>query len=353
MNEENFGKGAIDKPEDFLKPDAPVHAEIAGAMQPAVWVEKDPKTGFITFPKRNQGVKSDCTCYAAAKALSIDELSENGHYRELSPDAVYPYVVQPGGGANSLDVMNFVVGKGMTLEALYASEPLTEAEASDPALKTNNAIGLDAKQIGMVYAPSKIVQCPTDFETIASILTSFQAQGVKKGVTVTIVGQNNGTWLSTMPAVPSQASTAAFWYHRVVVTDFGLINGKKVLAFDNSWGDQIGNAGQQFFTEDYAPYIYGGVYTISQPDVSTISPMPKPSYDWTVDLQLGSSGPDVVALQTALQSIGMFPLNSIVKPTGYFGGITQEGVKMFQSGFALEVTGVVDAPTIALLNSIF
>ncbi len=352
MDETMFGKGALDRPEDFLKPEALQHSEIAGAFQPAPWIEK--KLGeFVTYPKRNQGMKQDCTCYSAAKALAIDELSENGQWREFSPDHVYPYVVVPGGGARSLDVANFIVEKGMTLEALYPSDKLTEEQAADPMVKQTDIIAKDAKQVAMIYRPAKAVECPTDFETIASIIHGFRQQGLKKGVMVTIVGQNNGTWLSTFPVAPSKDSKAALWFHRVVVTDFGLIDGKKVLAFDNSWGDQIGHAGQQFLTLEYEQFVYGGIYTIDQPDVSALSPMPKPNYTWAAHLQVGSRGPDVLALQTALQSIGMFPVSSIVKPTGYFGGITKEAVELFQANFGETVNGIVDDETIIALNNIF
>lgn len=353
IDETTFGKGAADKPSDFLKPEAPLHAEVAGAYQPTVWAEKDPAAGFTTYPKRNQGIKSDCTCYAGAKALSIDELGENGQYREFSPDSVYPYVVVPGGGANSLDVIKFIDSNGMTLEALYPSDSLTEAQASNPAVINSNIVAKDAKQVALIYRPSSYVECATDFDTIAGILHNYQVQGIKKGVMITIVGQNNGTWASTMPQVPSKASTSALWYHRIVVTDFGLIKGQKVLAFDNSWGDQVGNKGQQFLTEAYMPFMYGGIYTINQPDVADLDPMAKPSHVWTAPLTVGDSGNDVLMLQTALQSVGMFPVSSILKPTGYFGGLTKNGVQMFQAAFILPVTGIVDEATVAALNGMF
>ncbi len=348
MDENYFGKGSLDKPDEFLKANAPVHEEIAGAFRPAVWVEKDMADGFVTYPKRNQGTKSDCGCYAMGKALSIDELAENGVWRELSPDAVYPYTFQLGGGTKSLDVANFVIAKGMTLDFLHPSDGLTEAEACD-----GKCIAVDAKLIGLVYRPSKTIQCATTFEEVASILQGFRDAGLKKGVMITVIGQNNGSWLSTMPQVPSAGHASGYWYHRVIVTDFGLIGGIKVLAIDNSWGDQIGNAGQQFLTQDYEPFIFGGLYTINLPDPTTMAPLPQVKHRWAAPLDLGSRGDDVLKLQLALQTIGMFPIDAVVKPTGYFGGITRQAVKLFQSNFGAPVTGAVDLPTIQLLNQVF
>lgn len=350
QDENLLGHGETANPDHFGNPDAPHHSEIAGAaaFPPAVWVEKDPLTGFATYPKRNQGLKSDCTCYAAGKLLAIDYLAKTGIWRELSPDTVYPYVCVPGGGANSLDVMNFSIKNGMGLDALYPSDSLTEAQAEDPA-----GIPSDNKIIGQIYRPAGVVQCAADFETIASILQAYQKQGIKKGVGISIIGQNNGTWYSSMPAPASAASPNPYWYHRVVITDFGLINGVKVLAIDNSAGTAVGNAGQQFLQVGFEPTIYGALYTTAPSSYDASAQPAWPRYAWNAVLQVGSSGPDVLALQQALQSLGMFPISSLVAPTGTYGGITKAGIMQFQGAFGMPQTGAVDAPTMQKLNSIF
>lgn len=344
-----FGTGETARPTDFLKPESPRHEEIAGAFSPAKWVEKNQVGGFATYPKRDQKSKSDCTCYTAAKLLSIDELSEGGIWREFSPDSVYPYLVVPTGGANSVQVLNFVKERGMTLEHLYASDSLTEDEA-----RKSDKIPVDAKQVGLIYKPSAVVECAADFETIASIIENYRLSGKKKGVGITIIGSQNGTWLNPFPMPPSQPNNV--WFHKVTVTDFGLIDGKKYLSIDNSWGERAGLRGQQFIGEDYQKYIYGGVYTVNMPDdwlsSGSTSAVP-PKHQWASDLLVGSSGPDVLALQQALQSMGMFPVSKIIQPTGAYYGVTKKGVELFQAAFGLPVTGVVDAVTRAKLNSIF
>ena len=339
------GAGALDRPEHYGKPEAMAHSEIAGAMAPATWVEKSPTTGFTTYAKRNQGIKEDCTCYNAAKLLSIDYQQETGIWRELSPDMVYPFVCLPGGGASSIDVMAFVQKVGMGVDALYPSDALTETQAESQSVPQDNKI------IGQMYKPASIIQCSADFETIAQILESYQVQGIKKGIGVTVIGQNNGTWYSLQP-IPPQGQ-ANIWYHRITVTDFGMINGQKVLAFDNSWGTTIGNGGQQFLTEAYAPFIYGGLYTLASTIPAGIVAPNKPQYQWSSVIMVGSTGPDVLALQQALQSLGMFPISSVIAPTGTFAGITKAGVLQFQIAFGLAQTGIVDTATIAQLNSIF
>jgi peptidoglycan hydrolase-like protein with peptidoglycan-binding domain len=153
------------------------------------------------------------------------------------------------------------------------------------------------------------------------------------------------------------------WQHRIAVTDFGLINGQKVLSFDNSWGEAvsinglsypIGNNGQQFLTEAYAPFMYGGIYTLDPSNITSSTPAtPPPKHTFTTMFGVGTSGPEVLALQQCLQSLGFFPVNSVIKPTGYFGGISKEGVEMFQAAFGIPVTGTVDTQTILELNKVF
>lgn len=350
-DEAQLGKGAADRPEDFLKPKAWRHEEIAGAFQPAVWIEKNPQGGFVTYPKRNQGQQSSCVAYVLAKQLAIDELDENGKWREMSPRSVYPFVAQPGGGSNSVDATKLATKQGMTLESLLPTEGLSEQDV----LKYDDYV-TDAKQIALVYKPDSFVESASDFETIASIIDNYRRLGKKKSVAITIIGSNNGTWNTAFPKPPSGPGEPGLWYHRVIVTDFGLINGEKVLAIDNSWGPGVGLAGQQFLTKQYEPLIYGSVYTLNQPDnwqQLGVPTTPPPKYQWHTDLVLGATGQDVLMLQTALQSMGFFPISSVVKPTGYYGGVTRNAVKLFQSAFGISDTGTVGPMTRAKLNSLF
>ena len=347
--ETQFGRGANDRPDDFFSNRSWRHEEIAGAFQPAIWKEKKIEE-FVTYPKRNQYSQNSCVSYVLAKQLAVDELSENGAWRELSPRSIYAYTYNPnGGGSSSLEATKLVVKQGMTLESLLDTDGLGEIN-----VRSTESYLTDAKQIALVYKPASFVECSSDFETIASIIQGHRDQGIKKIVAATIIGQNNGTWLSTMPVIPKNYN--GLWYHRIAITDFGILKGKKVLSFDNSWGNTPGNAGQQFLTEDHQPFLYGAIYTLNQPDnwqqlgTSAVQP---PTHQWYNDLGLGSTGPDVTALQLALQSMGMFPITSIVKPTGAYWGITKKGVEMFQSSMGLMVTGLVNKETRAKLNAIF
>lgn len=348
MNEDNFGKGALDRPEDYNGPRAWRHEEVAGAVSGPQWIEKDPFTGFVTYPKRDQSVQSSCVSYVLSKQLAVDELSENGIYRELSPRSIYAYTAVPGGGSSSIVATKMAVKLGMTLEHLLITDGLSEEEATK-----DKGYVTDAKQIAFVYRPGSYVEAATDFDTIAGIIETHRKQGIKKVVAATIIGVNNGTWHSMYPKPPKPGDPGV-WFHRIAFTDFGLIGGKPHLAFDNSWGSAIGNKGQQFIGLDYAPAIYGAIYTLNQSDkFSDGAPAPKVKYHWNNDLTFGSRGADVTALQEALQALGMFPVSSVLKPTGNYLGLTQKCVEIFQQAFMIPVTGKIGPEDRARLNEIF
>ncbi len=64
-------------------------------------------------------------------------------------------------------------------------------------------------------------------------------------------------------------------------------------------------------------------------------------------LNVGSQGTDVAKVQIALKDLGYF---NYPKITGYFGTITEQAVKDFQSKEGLNVSGTVDKQTFDKLN---
>lgn len=350
MNEEELFFGAVDRPEDYFSDRSWRHDEIAGSIIVPNWIEKNPNDGFVTYPKRDQGKQSSCVLYALGKALSVDELSENKIWRELSPRSIYPYVAVKNGGSNSLQAVKLSTKIGMTLEYLLPTDGLSELEAiSDKGYAT------DAKQIALIYKPKNFIECDTYFDTIASIIEEFRKKDIKKVIMITMIGINNGTVLTQYPK-PPKLNDKNVWYHRVPVTDFGLVNGKKYIAIDNSFGTSAGNNGQQLLGIEWEPFIYGGIYTLNQPDnwqQTASSQVIMPKFQWNNDLAYGSKGDDVKVLQQALQSLGMFPISDIISPTGSFYGLTQKSVEIFQASFLLPVNGRVDSLTREKLNEIF
>lgn len=72
------------------------------------------------------------------------------------------------------------------------------------------------------------------------------------------------------------------------------------------------------------------------------------TYNFTRNLSLGMSGPDVTALQQILITLGDLKIPS---PTGYFGQLTKAAVKLYQKANGIPQTGNVGPLTRAALNA--
>lgn len=75
-----------------------------------------------------------------------------------------------------------------------------------------------------------------------------------------------------------------------------------------------------------------------EPATTTVTYVQGPSL--TKTLQLGSTDPEVVALQQFLAAKGLLTLPSTI-PMGYFGGLTLEALKKFQTSAGLDPVGIV------------
>jgi len=67
------------------------------------------------------------------------------------------------------------------------------------------------------------------------------------GVVMGFDGENNGTWHSTHPQTPSKRA----WSHCIYGGKAKLIDGKKYVGFLNSWGEDVGEDGWQWFGEEW------------------------------------------------------------------------------------------------------
>ncbi|HYE23220.1 MAG TPA: pectate lyase-like adhesive domain-containing protein [Candidatus Paceibacterota bacterium] len=72
------------------------------------------------------------------------------------------------------------------------------------------------------------------------------------------------------------------------------------------------------------------------------------TYNFAADLTIGATGQDVTELQTILIASGYL---KIAAPTGYFGPLTQEAVKLYQAANGIPATGYVGPLTRAALNA--
>ena len=242
--------GANDRPEHYEAPGALVD------LPAAIW---EGKTVFTTYPIKNQGSAYDCVWNWLAKSIAVWNMNHNGGaYIELSPKSGYCYTYQSQGGCNSIQAADFAYKNGVTLESLLPSNLVPETQLRDPSNYT-----AEAKYIAKVaFCGPPHVSMPSDFESIAAQLQDYQNRGVKAVIGISVQMMNNGTTFTAFPRIPSftpLSDDPRAWYHRITITDFGIINGQKVLAVDNSGGTSYGNNGQQYLTKDWEPFLYGAL----------------------------------------------------------------------------------------------
>lgn len=346
VSAEEFNPGAI-----FKSPDenAPHYNEVGYGSQPFDWdlgydIELEmgvaTKTSGFKLPIKNQGQSGSCGGQAESYlGESIGALNLKS-FEEKSAKFTYAPVAAPGGGSSGDELANRSENVGWGSEALTPSyqngQPPTEA-----FMEQVQDITPDATQHASIDRAISNALVNVDIDSIA------QAVRDNGGVRIGIAGSNNGTWLSEFPQHPNTGDT--LWYHWVDICKAQMINGKKMIGFPNSWGTAAGNQGWQWLDENYVNTTY-----IFEARTYVFNDTPPPAefhYRFMNDLQVGSTGPDVIALQTALQIDGEFPLN--IKPTGYYGNVTKAAVTQFQKRYGIDQVGVVGPRTLAELNSLF
>jgi len=144
--------------------------------------------------------------------------------------------------------------------------------------------------------------------------------------------------------------------HSVTAVDWCLINGKKSIIVEDSWGPNFGFSGQRVIDEDFfnARNWYSGYLMNFRFEAQPVSQ--KPQYTFNIDLEFGMTSDEVKALQDCLRWERLFPSNA--QSTGYFGAVTKKAVQDFQIKYGVTTAGSagygrVGPKTRAKLNEIF
>ena len=125
-------------------------------------------------------------------------------------------------------------------------------------------------------------------------------------------------------------------HHSVTAVDYGILNGKKGIFIQDSWGLHNSTVnGLRFISEDYLPRMTFCAYVNDLPN----DHQTKKEVKITRTLRKGMKGEDVKELQSLL----------FVIVDGVFGPLTEKSVKRFQEEKGLKVDGVVGPKTLELL----
>jgi hypothetical protein len=341
MTETGHGTGALlDTPDerDFQ------WSELGKALPPFDWNKGFDIEDTVKLYVDDQNGSSSCGGQATSKYAAVLEAIATQSFERRSAAYIYNQTAiivngEPQ-GSRMRDNADLVVKQGVALESLCPSydhgKPPTDSyilgltiskEASDSAK----------------YAKGK------SYAYVVSNIDSYaQAIAANNGLITLFGAENNGTWLSEFPKPPVHRE----WGHFVYCGKAKLINGKKYIGFLNSWGENCGNKGWQWFGEDYfnSGFIYQGC-TIVLDSIPT-----PPSYTFTRDLKLGMSGIDVKMLQVFLNKHGFHVAESGAgspgNETSYFGTLTKNALAKFQAAKGISpAVGYFGAITRGVINS--
>ena len=242
---------------------------------------------------------------------------------EKSAKFIYCQTVVKGGGSDGRTNSQLTINKGVSQESLCSS--YKPDGTCDETWMTTNDISSQAFKDALLNEEKSYFNVNTDINSIA------QAVRDNNGVVIGVTGQNNGTWLSTYPAVPTKGE----WNHWLYAGKAKLINGVKYIGFINSWGITVGDKGWQWIPEAYfnGTWIWSGwteVFNVVIP------------FTFTKTLRMGDTGLDVKMLQTKLG----------IPADGKFGKQTQATVIAFQKTHNLTPDGIVGPKTNAVLNTL-
>ncbi len=311
--------------------------EVVASTAPVIWVEKLQKN-WRKFPIFDQDGSGSCVAQTMAKLLGIMYWVKNKVYVHFSATHIYQRRTnKPQGGMAGVDAFK-ISQNGVTLEVLVPSQDMNDSEMDAVLVEKYK------DDVGKVFKIANYISDPVkDIETIASII-----QETKKGVMVWYYFKH-AEWTDTpvvkYPTLDINASTTS--RHSVTAVDFTLVDGKKCLIIEDSWGPNYGKGGQRIITEDFHSarnWFCAHPMTFSFEQ----TPVPEPTEKLTKLLKFGMTDPEVLILQNILKTKGVFPTN--ISSTGYFGSITKKAVEKFQSNNGLLVDGIVGAITRGLLN---
>lgn len=355
------GAAVDSRPEEAKLKDFKVE-EIVAAFNPVNWVEK-PQDQWRKFPIFNQDGSGSCVAQTEAKELGIMRWLKDKIYIHFSATDIYQRRTnKPASGMNAVDARS-IAAKGVTLEDLAPSQGMSDAKMDAAVIEAYK------REVGAVFAVPNYVALPTrDIDAIASVI-----QTTGKGVMVWFYFEYP-EW-SERPVVGNASLELlnATARHSVTAVDFFLLNGKKCLLIEDSWGVATGIGGQRVVDEVFfkARNWYAGyLVNFRFDDQSQPSPLPqpqplpnptpgKPKHTFVGILTFGETNDHIGALQDILKYEGLFPVNTA--STGYYGALTARAVLQWQKKWAVAPVEELDSlagrrvgeKTIAKLNEIY
>jgi peptidoglycan hydrolase-like protein with peptidoglycan-binding domain len=292
------------------------------------WIEKD-FDEIPVFPVRDQDGSGSCVAQSLALILGIENFLEEKRFVEFSAKDIYTRRSNKDTmGMMGVEALEIARKYGCTLEALIPSQKQGESEINTIDRKTSD------EEIAKIFRIKDYYQLPFSIEQIATIMESGRKNGVAKPLMVWFMFPRK-EW-DSKPGITN--SNFDIVHHSVTAIDYGMMNGKKGIFIEDSWGlHNSTEGGLRFISEDYLKRMTFCAYVNDLPNDHQNE---KPNI-FTRVLRCGSRGDDVKELQKLLK----------INADGIFGRQTEKAVKSFQLENGLVADGIVGQKTIAKLLS--
>src|ERR1035437_3407392 len=271
------------------------YQHIGGAVN-VNWVEK---TSFKKYTQRNQDGSLSCGEQAAAKAI------ECLMGKVISATPYFWRKNYPVGGMFLQDIGDVNYNRYTCLESVSPSQNQDEP--------TMNIIHPLTTNIGITGY--KILTQPNNLDQIAEAIEQYKQCIILLG--------SNGEEYTSYPVFNGQPTT---FDHYVTGVDYGLVDGVKVIAIEDSAGQWSSADGCRKFTSSFiANRVYGGIYFLGAKDVSVPQDQ---KFMFNIDMAYGQTSNDIKELQKRLGVI----------QTGFYGTLTAKAVVKYQLANGIKLT---------------
>jgi len=340
-----------DKEKDYLTEEILAMAVPLNYITWEEWKVKEENIKMLAdIQVNNQNNVGSCASQAGSLALAINNYIEDKKFLKFSAKPIYARRRNKiSAGMYMDDLGNICREYGTVPEILYPSPNDTEANMSclEGYLSAYESIAkvLRVKNYFWLYQT-------TNIDSFAQIL----ALGKPVVMTVIFGDGEFGEIAPEVKPVPTKYGHAI----TILPNAYFTYNGKKAILIQNSWGDFRYYGGRQILTEDWFinNRVVCGIWFEDLNNLSVFNEqVEKPKYNFVNNLYYGMNNDEVKILQKCLATEKdddgyLFPLYQTA--TGYFGGITLQAVKRFQTKYEIEpVAGYVGIKTRTKLNQLF
>lgn len=281
------------------------------------WKEK-PRDTWRKYPIRNQNGSGMCGAFAGCKALGINNFYENGKFVNLNTAFVYNLRSNSTSGMWLYELLSIMKNHGAPLDESLSSDNLTDEQSKKITFTESQ------KKEALKFRAKSFHTFSPNIDKVAELVDS-------KITPILLVRCAYREWTDEPTYDPTVKEYVDYSVnHFVPVTEVTLIDGKKRVIIEDSWGQQYGNKGERKLTEEFFKkrvYSVGYVVDLINKDTE------KPSFVFKKTLSFGSKGNDVVQLQKLLQYEGFLAThtsNGNALNLGNFATMTADALKKWQ-----------------------